>query len=138
MAGEVRGSVSGERTFLFVDDDRSQLEAMQRQARGRGRAILAANVAQALDLARKERPQIAIVDLFLGTTNGVELIEPLRAIDSSMRIIVVSAGFTAPIAEQATRAGADAVMEKPFDLTFALRRIDDGAAATEQPQGTNP
>lgn len=128
------GQPARERTILVVDDDLRQLAALRRQARGRGRMFVAATAKDALELALSERPEIAIVDYFLGSTRGIDLIAPLRDIDPTIRVVVVSGVFTAAIAEKVTRAGADAVMEKPFDVPFVLRRIDEGPDAQQLPQ----
>src|SRR5258705_6775849 len=66
----------------------------------------ASNAPQAVDLAQQTQPDLAIVDITLESTNGIELIKGLLAQSPGMRILVVSMHDEKVYAERALRAGA--------------------------------
>src|SRR3954447_17906352 len=50
----------------------------------------AASAEEAVDLAGRAKPNLAIVDISLGGVNGMELIKNLQALDRSLPILVLS------------------------------------------------
>jgi len=61
---------------------------------------------QALELARQSKPDLAIVDLSLGTMHGLELVRQLHQVLPAMPVLVLSMHDEALFAERAIRAGA--------------------------------
>jgi DNA-binding NarL/FixJ family response regulator len=64
------------------------------------------NAAQALDLVGQLQPDIAILDVSLKSTNGIELTKNIKALAPNLPILVVSMHDEALYAERALRAGA--------------------------------
>ena len=64
----------------------------------------AADIPQALDLAKTTAPDVVIVDIQLKTGNGLDLIERLKTHDKSVRVLVWSMYPDAVYAERALRA----------------------------------
>ena len=85
---------------------------------------VAAHGRDALDLARASWPALVITDLMMPELNGAALIAALRAEATTQGygqvpvILMTAAGL-----EPARRAGADAVLSKPFDLDELERLI---------------
>lgn len=83
---------------------------------------------QALDLARRYRPHVALVELFVGGESGVEICEQLRAAVSVTRVLLISGRET--IAPSAAReAGASGFAYKDWranDITAAVRMVGLG------------
>jgi len=105
-----------ERTVLIADDDEQFRVHLGRALEARGWDVfLAANGAQAIDLARENSPGLAIVDLRLGGENGLDLIRALRPLDPTMSIIVLTGWGSIATALEAVRGGADHYMSKPVD-----------------------
>ena len=81
------------------------------------RALVAPHGKLALELARKHHPALIITDLMMPYLNGREVIASLRAQQASLEhpippiILMSAAGHT-----HTRDAGADAVLNKPFDL----------------------
>ena len=66
-------------TGLLVDDDTLYLQTLQRSLQKRGLAAsIATNVADALQVAKAQPLDFALIDLRLGPESGLELIDPLR------------------------------------------------------------
>jgi DNA-binding NarL/FixJ family response regulator len=72
----------------------------------------AASAEEALDLAMRVKPNLAIVDISLGGVNGIELIKNLQALDRALPILVLSMHDEMHYAERALRAGAKGYIMK--------------------------
>ena len=66
----------------------------------------AENAPQAVELVRQLAPDLAIIDITLRSTNGIELTKSLRAQAPNMRVLVISMHDEEVYAERALRAGA--------------------------------
>ena len=68
------------------------------------RCLTASSVEEALEMARRYEPHVALVDLFLGEESGAELCEAIRRESPSTRILLSSgAGWISPQAAKAVR-----------------------------------
>jgi two-component system KDP operon response regulator KdpE len=83
----------------------------------------AGTLAQALELAEREPPQGAIVDVMLPDGSGIELCRELRS-HSEMPIVVLSALDEEQPKVEALQAGADDYLTKPFSARELLVRLD--------------
>ena len=70
------------------------------------------NTPQALELARQLTPDLAIVDISLPSTDGIELTKGLRALIPELRVLVVSMHDEDVYAERALRSGAMGYLSK--------------------------
>lgn len=83
----------------------------------------------ALDLADSSKPDVAIVDLSLGSNDGLDLIKDWKVRFPDMAILVVSMHDELLFAERALRAGARGYLMKAQsgDLVLAaLRKVASG------------
>jgi two-component system response regulator DesR len=69
------------------------------------RCLSATTGAEALELAARYRPHVALVDLFIGEESGAEICEQLRAAEPATRVLLFS-GAGAISAQAARAAGA--------------------------------
>jgi len=92
------------------------------------RYLAARTGGQAVELARRARPHVALVDLFLPGESGAEVCEAIRAASASTRVLLISgAGRMSPAAARA--AGASGFVSKDWDaaeLTRAVRMVGLG------------
>jgi len=89
----------------------------------------AADIPQAMELARTTAPDVAIIDIQLKTGNGLDLIERLRAHNKAIRILVWSMYPDAIYAQRALRAGALGYINKECTtgrIVEAIRRVIAG------------
>jgi two-component system KDP operon response regulator KdpE len=120
---------AGGRTVLVVDDEPQIVRALKVLLRDAGfRALPAAGVEEALDLAALHGPEAAIVDLMLPDGSGVDVCRGLREW-TQIPILVLSAVDEEAEKVRALEAGADDYVTKPFGpgelvarLRAALRR----------------
>ena len=110
---------------LIVEDEQPIAEAISFMVQDAGYAtVIASNGQQGLELARARRPALIFTDLMMPRMDGTALIAALHADaahDSATPapiILMTAAGF-----EHAQKAGADAILPKPFDITEVERLL---------------
>jgi two-component system response regulator RegA len=99
----------------------------------------AADGPAALDLAAEESPDLAIVDLRLPESNGLDIVRTLRAMDETTCIIMLTGYGSIATALTATKLGADHFLNKPADadqILAAYDRLQGGGSDTERDTGT--
>jgi CheY-like chemotaxis protein len=110
--------------ILCVDDSRDDCELYDFILSEAGyRVELAQSLSDALQLIDSNQFDLYLFDIsFLGGT-GFELLEKVRAIDSSIPVIICSADARDSIREQAMQAGAQAFLTKPIDFNLLVATI---------------
>ena len=113
-------------TILVCDDDPSLRELVRAVLGPRYRFIEAADGAEALSIAREERPDLIVLDVMLPGLSGIEVLEELRSTDAlkEIPVVVITAWSHAEIDVQV--AGADRFVSKPFDpdeLSVAVKEL---------------
>ncbi len=102
--------------ILVVDDDVNILEVIKIRLEAEGYQVTAVESAEeALAKAREEFFHLAITDLKLGSSDGIELMENLLLINPDMPVIILTAYGTIENAVQAVKKGAYSYLTKPFD-----------------------
>jgi len=101
---------------LVADDDELFRGRLGRALESRGWEVsLAGNSAQTLAAAQEHAPDLAIVDLRLGSENGLDIVRTLRAQDPTMFILMLTGWGSIATALEAVRGGADHYLSKPVD-----------------------
>jgi len=110
-------------TVMIVDDepDMRHLLRITLELAGYG-VVEAAHGEAALEQVRRSPPQIVLTDQMMPRMNGGELIERLRAEETTKAIPIVMLSGTR--AAQAGADAADAVLGKPFDPTELIVLVD--------------
>jgi two-component system response regulator DesR len=104
------------------------------------RCVAARTGAEALELTRATRPDVALVDLFLASESGAELCQAIREASPRTRVLLISgAGRMAPAAARA--AGASGFISQEWDareVVAAVRMVGFGmtmfAPKSDQPE----
>ena len=126
--------------ILIIDDDETFNGVLKRALKRRGHAVDgAAEPTQALVLAREYLPDGIVLDLNLGGSSGLALIQPLLAINPACRIVVLTGYASIATAVEAVKLGAVQYLAKPVEVAAILAAFDenDGGAYKESP-GTAP
>jgi DNA-binding NarL/FixJ family response regulator len=92
----------------------------------------AAGAREALELARRLHPHVAIVDFQLGDRDGLTLCRQLKQLVAPTRVLLYSAYADGPLALAAVIAGADGVVHKAAlaeHLCEAIRIVAAGGSA---------
>ncbi len=117
---------------LVVDDDEAFRNRLSRALANRNwEAATASNAEEAIAFVRERSPDLVLVDLRMPGASGLELIPQLRAMDSSMAIIVLTGYGSIPTAISAMKRGADQYLSKPADADQILTAYEAVRTATE-------
>src|SRR5436305_10539963 len=104
---------------LVVDDESDFIHLLKYNLEHQGFEILAAaNGVEALNLARRELPDVVLVDLMLPDIDGFSVCEILRSQPSTSKvpIIVVSALDGDYVRNRGVQAGVACCFKKPVDM----------------------
>ena len=109
--------------ILVVDDEAPTRELLSIYFKRRGCAVTTASTAEdALRLVGEQPVQLVILDINLGETSGLDLLEPIKKKHPKLPIILFSGiGLDEPTLEQARQKGATGYMNKtqPLDQMWA-------------------
>jgi len=114
---------------LIAEDQEHVREALAMLLRTQGYPVLTcASPQEALTVARQQSPDLALVDMNYrrDSTSGVEglnLIETLRQLDSTLPIIALTAWGNVDLAVHAMRSGASDFIEKPWRNDSLLEKV---------------
>ncbi len=89
----------------------------------------AGNGREALELARKHGPELAVLDIGMAEMDGLQATAAIRRERPDVKVIILSMHNTGDIVEQALRAGASAYLVKDAaktELELAVRAVMRG------------
>jgi CheY-like chemotaxis protein len=114
-------------TILVVEDNELSRDALARRLARRGyRIVMAVDGADAIEIARDQRPDVILMDLGLPHVDGWEATRRLKA-DPATRhipIIVLSAHAMTNDRDKALQAGGDDFDTKPIRFEPLLDKIE--------------
>lgn len=107
---------------LVVDDDQQILDLIDIHLSREGYTVIkASDGVEALALAEKEKPAIAIVDVMMPKMDGFTLTKHLRALD--IPVLLLTAKGELQDKEKGFTAGSDDYVVKPFEPKELIFRI---------------
>jgi two-component system OmpR family response regulator len=109
--------------ILIVEDDRNLLDTLKYNLRKEGyNAVAAVDGAEALDVARREKPDLIILDIMLPKLSGFEVCRILRK-EMTIPILMLTAKTEEVDKIVGLEIGADDYMTKPFSMRELLARL---------------
>jgi DNA-binding NarL/FixJ family response regulator len=94
------------------------------------RCLAASSGAEAVQVCRKVQPEVALVDMLLGTESGAEVCEEIHQVSPGTRVLLISgAGIISP--NVARTAGAAGFISKDQEV-FAEAPLDSPLSEREQ------
>jgi len=132
MAPLVYPRIVGSWKVLVVDDDPDirRIAALSLERIGKFQVTVAASGEEALELVRKDMPDLVLLDVSMPGTDGPTTLQLLRAIPGAERLPVIFFTATSNDAEvqRLVSLGAIGVLPKPFDVADLPRRVRSIAA----------
>ncbi|NLN62881.1 MAG: sigma-54-dependent Fis family transcriptional regulator [Myxococcales bacterium] len=111
-------------TILIVDDDKSNLRALEKVfAREGFRVLVAPDGAAALALCRKHTVDVVLTDLMMPGMDGLSLLEALRTVSPDSEVVLMTAYGTVETAVDAMKHGAYDFVEKPIKRQAIIRTV---------------
>ncbi len=121
---------------LVVEDDRLIREVIATTLADEGYSVdVVEDGAQAWAYLAERRPHLVVLDLALPRLDGLTLCRRLRSqpATAGLPVLVVSAMTGSATVQSAFDAGADAFLDKPFDLSELLDQVRTLAGGGEVP-----
>lgn len=122
---------------VYVEDNLDNLQLVEwiLESTGRYRVLGATDGLAGLDLIRRERPALVLLDLDLPLVDGFELARRIRQ-DTELRaipLVAVSASVMRRERQRCLDAGCMAFVEKPFDVVAFTALVGDCIERTRPP-----
>ena len=110
-------------TILIVDDERRMVSLLQSYLAQEGyRVVTAFNGREALDVARKENPDLVVLDIMMPEMNGYDFMHTHRA-EKDTPIIMLTAKVEDDDKVIGLELGADDYVTKPFKPRELMARV---------------
>jgi two-component system cell cycle response regulator DivK len=124
--------------IMIVEDENLQLTALARSLKSAGFEIVAARDGlTAISTARKEQPDLILLDLGLPAGDGFVVLQRLQMLLNTGTIPVIVVSSRTPIGNRdaALKAGAIAYIHKPVNMPILLKAINEalGISPPEPP-----
>ncbi|NPV93496.1 MAG: response regulator [Firmicutes bacterium] len=113
--------------ILLVDDERHQLETIQRGMRIHGHQVITAESAEeALEILRKdpETVHLVITDFLMTGMNGLNLLRNIRDNFGDLPVILMTAYGDQNLVVEAMRNKCDDYIDKPFKPKDLMEQVD--------------
>ncbi len=110
--------------LLVVDDEPGVRQSLQLVFNRTFRVIEATSAADAIQKANDERPDLALLDIVMPGTDGLEVLKQIKSVQSECEVIMLSALNTARAAFTAKGTGAFDYVTKPFDVDELRMRVE--------------
>ena len=112
--------------ILIADDEPNIVVSLEYLMKRAGYQVLVARDGQeALDLLRRERPALVLLDLMMPVKSGIEVCQELRA-DEALRgtkVLMLTAKGRDTDVQKGLGVGADAYMTKPFSTKDLAAKV---------------
>jgi CheY-like chemotaxis protein len=112
--------------ILLVDDNEMNLDMLSRRLERKGHSVATAiNGRTAMEIARRQSPELILLDMSLPDIGGLEVARHLKAgaETATIPIVALTAYATEHDRSQAISAGCDDFDTKPVDLLRLLGKI---------------
>jgi DNA-binding response OmpR family regulator len=111
-------------TILIIEDEQRIASFLEKGLRGAGfHTLYAGDGRVGLDRARRDRPDLVLLDVGLPELDGFAVLNALRATDTTTPVIMLTARTSGPDTVAGLTGGADDYVPKPFKFDELLARV---------------
>lgn len=115
---------AAETTILIVDDEEGIRESVREILSDEGyRVIEASDGTTVLELIRKERPRLVLLDIWMPQVDGIGLLKEIKEQEPEVNVIMISGHGNIHTAVAAAKLGAFDFIEKPLSLDGLLLTV---------------
>jgi len=112
--------------LLIVDDEVTFLDSIRKSLEARDFNVIAVDRGEkAIEAAKKNPIDVALVDLKMPGINGEETLKALKAEHSWMEVVILTGHGTIDSAVECVRSGAFSYLQKPCDLNELLEALKE-------------
>jgi CheY-like chemotaxis protein len=103
--------------ILVIDDEQGIRELLDTLLRRKGYdVILAANGQKGLEIFRRERPDVIVLDLKMPGMDGLTVLREVRSLIPNQPVVILTGAGTPETEQQARALGVTEYVEKEFSL----------------------
>ena len=109
---------SGMKEKILIVDDQFGIrillnEVLQKEGY---QTFQAANGVQALDIVKKDPPDLVLLDMKIPGMDGIEILKRMKVIEPNIRVLIMTAYGELDMIQEAMNLGALTHFAKPFDI----------------------
>jgi UDP-3-O-[3-hydroxymyristoyl] N-acetylglucosamine deacetylase len=113
-----------DRKILVVDDEERVVQSIAGVLEDEGFQVASAKSGEeAIGIFQQEKPDVALVDIWMPGMDGMEVLKRLKGISPDCQVIMISGHATISTAMTAVKLGAFDFIEKPVSLDLLLQTI---------------
>lgn len=120
-------------TILVIDDEIGPRESIRMLLKERYAVIPASSGQEGLEVLRSRPVDLVILDLKMQEMDGLQTLEEIRKMNSSVSVIILTGYGTIEAVKKAIRFGAIELVSKPFDVAEMVKHVE---SALSQKKGT--
>jgi len=121
-------------TILVVDDEKDFCTLLSDSLSLEGYRVLTAyNGRRALQMVKKERPDLALLDIKMPGMNGIEVLRGIKRVKKETAVIMLTAFGTLETARRAMKLGAYDYVTKPVDHSLLKSLVKEALAMVVKP-----
>lgn len=127
-------------TILVIDDDELVSQTLQRALKMYGYHVMVANSGiEGLQLARRHRPDLFILDIIMPGADGYQVCRQIRGdpLLKELPVLFLTARGKDEDKIEGFRAGADDYLSKPFNMEELQLRIQAILRRVQEPEGSD-
>ena len=125
--------------LLLVDDDETFCAVLKPALEKRNfEVIIAHNVKTGTELAERNEPEYAVIDLRIGHQSGLEMVENLISLDGNTRIIMLTGFASIATAVEAIKLGAIHYLTKPANADEIVNALHKNVGDSSVEISENP
>lgn len=119
--------------ILLIDDESRVRASLKTVLEPTYETIQAADAQEGLEMFRKEAPHLVLLDVILPGTDGLSVLQALRAEDRTLPVIMLTGTKSVKTAVDAMKMGAADYLSKPFEVE-ELRIVVERALKAQELQ----
>ena len=111
-----------DKTRILVIDDEEEICQLTKSFLSKKNYLVltATSEAEAIELIKKEQPHLALLDMRLGDTSGLDVLRKIKEIDKTIKVIMITALEDEESVRQAKSLGAEDYITKPFSASYLI------------------
>lgn len=115
-----------EKKILVVDDDLRMREMLYDLLSRKGYKMLTAPGGQeAIEIIRKENPDLVLLDVKMPEIDGIETLKKVRGLGIKSKIVMLTGKDDVKLENEARLNGASGFLRKQLDLTVISKAVDE-------------
>ncbi len=123
------------KTILIVDDEKDLCTILSDSlSRDRYRVVTAFNGKMGLQLVKKEKPDLILLDIKMPGMDGIEVLRKIKKMWKEIAVIMFTAFGTLETAREAMKLGAYDYVTKPVDLFFLKSLVKEVLGKASKPR----